>query len=96
VEETSSLVAMEATASGTPVVAIARGALPEVVEDGVTGFIAANLDDATEKLKRVDSISPEDCVRHAQKSFSAAAMADGYERLYAALVSRREELLKPA
>jgi len=96
VDETSSLVAMEAAASGTPVVAIARGALPEVVEDGVTGFIAANLDDATEKLKRVDSISPEDCVRHAQKSFSASAMADGYEQLYAALVSRREELLKLA
>lgn len=96
VDETSSLVAMEAAASGTSVIAFGRGALPEVVEDGVTGFIAANLDDATEKLKRVDRISSAECVCHAQKWFSAAGMGDGYERLYAALVSRREELLKLA
>ena len=94
VDETSSLVAMEAAASGTPVVAFGRGALPEVLKDGVTGFIAANLEDATEKLKQVDSISSEECVRHAQKCFSARAMADGYERLYAALHSRSEELLQ--
>jgi glycosyltransferase involved in cell wall biosynthesis len=96
VNETSSLVAMEAAASGTPVIALARGALPEIVQDGVTGFIAANLDDAIEKLTQVDSISPEECVRHAHKSFSAAAMADGYERLYAVLVSRSEEEVKVA
>jgi glycosyltransferase involved in cell wall biosynthesis len=94
VDETSSLVAMEAAASGTPVIAFGRGALPEVLKDGVTGFIAANLEEATEKLKQVDSISPQECVRHARKCFSAAAMADGYERLYAALHSQSEELLK--
>jgi len=96
VDETSSLVAMEAAASGTPVIAFARGALPEVVKDGVTGFISGNVDDAIEKLKQVDSISPEECDRHAQRSFSAAAMAERYERLYAALVSRAEEALRVA
>ncbi|HWG48726.1 MAG TPA: glycosyltransferase [Candidatus Acidoferrales bacterium] len=94
VNETSSLVAMEAAASGTPVVAFGHGALSEVVKDGVTGFIAANMDDANEKLNHLDSISSAECVRHAQSSFSGSVMADGYERLYAALVERSEELLK--
>jgi glycosyltransferase involved in cell wall biosynthesis len=81
--ETSSLVAMEAMACGTPVVAFANGALPEVVADGKTGFLVNDLDAMVNAIRRVDSIGPQECRAHVEARFNASRMADGYERLYA-------------
>jgi glycosyltransferase involved in cell wall biosynthesis len=82
VEETSCLVAMEAVASGTPVIALDRGALPEIVRDGVTGFVVEELDAAVQALGRLQEIDPAACVRHAHDHFSSAMMAVGYLQLY--------------
>ncbi|HET9791581.1 MAG TPA: glycosyltransferase [Candidatus Angelobacter sp.] len=95
VDETSSLVAMEAAASGNPVIAFRRGALPEVVKDGVTGFVVGNIDEAVKALQHLQRISCEDCARYARTHFSSAKMADDYQRLYS-LLMQREELLKAA
>jgi glycosyltransferase involved in cell wall biosynthesis len=95
VNETSSLVAMEAAASGTPVIAFKRGALPEIVKDGVTGFVVADMGKAVKALKQIERISWKDCVRHAQTHFSSAKMADDYQQLYG-LLMQRGELLKVA
>jgi glycosyltransferase involved in cell wall biosynthesis len=81
-DETSSVVAMEAAASGTPVVAFHRGALPEVVRDGVTGFLVEDAAQAVLTLQKVSSISPKACVQYAQKNFSARTMAERYFALY--------------
>jgi glycosyltransferase involved in cell wall biosynthesis len=81
-EETSSLVAMEAAASGTPVVAFRRGALVEVVREGATGFLVEDSDQAVLALRKATGINPETCVQYAQKNFSAAKMAEKYSRLY--------------
>ncbi|HEV7552032.1 MAG TPA: glycosyltransferase [Candidatus Angelobacter sp.] len=81
-EETSSLVAMEAAASGTPVIALRRGALPEVVREGVTGLLVENEEQAVMALQTVSRISRETCVQHAQKNFSAVKMAERYFQLY--------------
>ena len=81
-KETSSLVAMEAAASGTPVVAFCKGALAEVVREGVTGFLVEDSDQAVLALQNISSISSETCVQHAQKNFSAAKMAERYFQLY--------------
>ena len=94
VDETSSLVAMEAAASGTPVVAFRRGALPEVVQHGVTGFVVDGVEEAVNALAQLDQISSEECVRHAHDCSSASVMADGYARVYAASLSQPESLLK--
>jgi glycosyltransferase involved in cell wall biosynthesis len=81
-KETSSLVAMEAAASGTPVVAFRKGALPEVVREGVTGFLVEDVSQAVSALQQVGNIRPAVCVQHARENFSAAKMADRYFQLY--------------
>lgn len=88
VDETSSLVAMEAAACGTPVIALRRGALPEIVSEGVTGFLVDGVEEAVEALERIEMIEPANCVAHAQRHFSSSKMADGYERLYERIAVR--------
>jgi glycosyltransferase involved in cell wall biosynthesis len=85
-EESSSLVAMEAAASGTPIIAFRRGALPEVVREGVTGFLVEDGHQAVLALQKVSGISRKACVQHAQKNFSAVKMAERYSELYERLV----------
>lgn len=88
-EETSSLVAMEAAASGTPVVAFCKGAHAEVVQEGVTGFLVEDSDQVMLALQNISSINSETCVQHAQKNFSAVKMAERYSHLYQSLASPR-------
>jgi glycosyltransferase involved in cell wall biosynthesis len=82
IEETSSLVAMEAAASGTPVIAFTRGALPEVIKDGETGYLVNNVDEAIQAFPRLKEISREDCVHFACEHFSSVTMANEYAKLY--------------
>jgi glycosyltransferase involved in cell wall biosynthesis len=95
VDETSSLVAMEAAVSGTPVVAFRKGAIPEVVKDCVTGFVVEDVGEAVKTLQRIQNISSEDCAQYAQTHFSSAKMAENYQRIYSFLM-QREELLNAA
>ncbi|HEX5412588.1 MAG TPA: glycosyltransferase [Terriglobia bacterium] len=83
--ETSSLVAMEALASGTPVVAFAAGALPEIVEDGVTGFLVSSKRQMAAAIRRVKFIDPRRCRRAAVDRFSSEDMVRRYLELYAEL-----------
>jgi len=81
-EEPFGLAMVEAMVSGTPVIASPRGAAPEIVEPGVTGFLAEDADEmvaAYERLKEIDLVR---CAEVAAKRFGPAAMADGYESVY--------------
>ena len=80
--ETSSLVAMEALAAGTPVIAYRSGALPEIVEDGVTGFLVNDVDEMVEAIGKVDAISPAACREAAERRFSKERMIERYFDLY--------------
>ena len=84
-EEPFGLVMTEAMACGTPVIATPRGAVPEVVVDGVTGFIVP-VDDypeaAAAALQRTDEIDPKACRKHVEDRFSAQAMVAGYEMAF--------------
>lgn len=88
VDETSSLVAMEALACGTPVVAFRRGALPEVIDEGVTGFLVDSTDEMARALLEVERLRPEDCRRAAVARFSAQRMTRDYLSLYQHVAGR--------
>ncbi|MGY1704014.1 glycosyltransferase [Geodermatophilus sp. SYSU D00697] len=95
-EEPGGTAVCEALAAGTPVVAMARGCLPSLVEDGTTGFLATDEDGFTSALGRLDEIDPELCAAEARRRFAPAVMADGYERLYARARERaRSSLPRP-
>lgn len=87
--ETSSLVAMEALAAGTPVIAYRSGALPEIVKDGVTGFLVNNVAEMAEAIANVDSIDRQACRDAAERCFSRERMARGYLDLYARLLNQQ-------
>jgi glycosyltransferase involved in cell wall biosynthesis len=80
--ETSSLVAMEALASGTPVVAFPNGALNEIVVPQQTGFLVNNAEEMADAIGEVDSLSPSACRREAEERFSSAQMFAQYLDLY--------------
>jgi glycosyltransferase involved in cell wall biosynthesis len=88
VAETSSLVAMEALASGTPVIAYPSGALAEIVEHGRTGFLVASEKDMAEAIRAAREIDPETCRRAARERFSARRMVAQYFEAYAAILGR--------
>jgi glycosyltransferase involved in cell wall biosynthesis len=82
VPETSSLVAMEAIASGTPVIAYPQGALSEIVIHGKTGFLVNTVNEMRDAILAADEIDPGHCVREAKMRFSAARMVESYMQLY--------------
>ncbi len=82
------LVMIESLAAGTPVIALRRGSVPEVIEDGVTGFICDDVDEMAEAVERLGEIDPDECRRQAAR-FSAEAMCRGYVEVYEALMRER-------
>ena len=80
--ETSSLVAMEALACGTPVIAFRSGALPEIVEDRKTGFIVQSADEMAAAISKLDRLDAEDCLQAARSRFSVDRMTRDYLQLY--------------
>jgi glycosyltransferase involved in cell wall biosynthesis len=85
-EETSSLVAMEAMACGTPLIAMRRGAFPEIVAHGETGFVVDNVREMASAAGKVSEISPTLCRSRVQQLFSADRMTCDYEALYRRLI----------
>jgi glycosyltransferase involved in cell wall biosynthesis len=80
--ETSSLVAREALACGTPVVAFATGALPEVVKHGETGFLVQHADELPDAIRACRLLDPENCRRVAKQRFSPDRMVENYIATY--------------
>lgn len=85
VPETSSLVAMEALAAGTPVVAFGKGALPEIVDHGVTGFLVHDEQEMADAIHATATLDPEACRAAAIARFSVEAMTRRYLERYATL-----------
>ena len=88
-DEPFGLAVVEAMASGTPAIVMRRGAAPELVEQGITGFLVDNVDEMAAAVGLVDVIEPERCAQITRRRFSSAAMTDGYLALYGTVVTPR-------
>jgi glycosyltransferase involved in cell wall biosynthesis len=84
------LVMIEAMACGTPTIAFRCGSVPEIIDDGVTGFIVESVAEALEKLKRVPELSRAKCREVFEDRFSARRMAKDYLSIYARIQSEVE------
>jgi glycosyltransferase involved in cell wall biosynthesis len=78
------LVMIESMACGTPVIAWPCGSVPEIMKDGVTGYIVDDMDAAVAALERLDSVERSACRRHFEKYFTATKMAQDYAAVYRA------------
>jgi glycosyltransferase involved in cell wall biosynthesis len=81
------LVMIEAMACGTPVVAFRRGSVPEIIEDGVSGFVVENEEEALAALRRVPGLDRRAVRAAFERRFTARRMAEDYVRVYEQLVS---------
>jgi glycosyltransferase involved in cell wall biosynthesis len=89
--ETSSLVAREALAAGTPVIAFRRGALIETVDEGRTGFLVDDAQGLAGAIRRADTLDRAACHAAARERFSLAPMISAYVEMYRRLASGRAE-----
>jgi glycosyltransferase involved in cell wall biosynthesis len=88
-DEPFGLVMIESLACGTPVVAISRGSVPEVLEHGRTGLLAQDEAELPGLLRELGSIAPADCRAAAEQRFDIPRMAADYVRVYREAMERR-------
>lgn len=84
-EEPFGLVMVEALACGTPVIAFRRGSVPEIVQDGVNGYIVDTVAEMADSVKRLNVLSPQMCRQSVERRFSTERMVDGYEKIFLSL-----------
>ena len=88
-DEPFGLSVVEAMACGTPVIAYRRGSMPELIEDGVTGFLVDTFDEAVAAIGRVGTIDRATCAATARARFGVERMTDEYIALYQRVLAGR-------
>lgn len=91
-EEPFGLTTIEAMACGTPVISLHRGAAPEIILDGKTGYVVNSIGEMVEGVGKIDTIKRKDCRDHVAKKFAVEQMVDGYEDAFSSLVSNEEPI----
>jgi len=87
------LVMAESMLCGTPVLALRDGSIPEVIKDGVTGFIADDIDTLLTRVDDVEKIDRKICRQHVQDNFSSERMAENYLRAYEKVINQHNLML---
>jgi glycosyltransferase involved in cell wall biosynthesis len=85
------LVMIEAMACGTPIIAYRQGAVPELMEEGRTGFIVSELEDAIAAVRRIPELSRKRCREVFEQRFTASRMAKDYVRIYRRLIEHKKQ-----
>ena len=89
------LVMIESLACGTPVIAYNRGSVPEVIENGVNGYIVSSIEEAAKAVEKIDELSRLRCRQIFEERFSVSRMANDYLAIYEQLMDKAESPLKP-
>lgn len=84
------LTMIESMATGTPVVAYRSGSVPEVIVDGVTGFVCDSFRGMVEAVEKASELDRARCREHVEQKFSPATMASGYEAVYQSVVESKK------
>lgn len=82
------LVMAESMACGTPVLALRDGSIPEVIKDGVTGFVADNIDELIAAIDDIDKIKRSDCRKHIEDNFTTQRMTNAYLEAYQSVINK--------
>lgn len=90
-DEPFGLVLAEAMAAGTPVIALNRGSIAEVVQPEITGFVVDTVDEMISSLNRLPTIQRSSCRSWVAEQFSVKRMAEGYEQVYSQILSTYEK-----
>ncbi len=90
-QEPFGLVVIEAMACGTPVIAFKEGSMPELIEQGKTGFVVNSQEGALRALKKIKRISREYCREYVKKNFPLKRMVNRYEQLYKKILRSEEK-----
>lgn len=93
-DEPFGMAVIEALACGTPVVAMKRGAMPEIIQHGKNGFLAETEAEFFEYANRVDEINPADCRASVERLFSAERMAKAYIKRYEEVLKRTNKITR--
>jgi glycosyltransferase involved in cell wall biosynthesis len=80
---------IEAMACGTPVIAYNKGSMPELIDDGVTGFLVNSFEEAVAAIGRIGEIDRMACRRAVEQRFTVERMAERYRALYESVLARR-------
>lgn len=88
-EEPFGLTTIEAMACGTPVISLDRGAAPEIIVEGKTGFVTKSITEMIDAVGRIDHLNRLDCREYVKAHFSTANMVDGYEAAFRKVLRQR-------
>jgi len=88
-EEPFGLSVLEAMMCGTPVIAFKRGSMPELITEGISGFLPINISEAILAIKTLDKIDPKICRDYAVKKFSLETMINNYIEAYRTVIQNR-------
>jgi glycosyltransferase involved in cell wall biosynthesis len=89
-EEPFGVTTIEAMACGTPVISLHRGAAPEVIKDGRTGFIVNSIAEMCDAVGKISTIKRADCREHVRENFSLAKLVDGYEAAFQQIIDEHK------
>ena len=82
---------IESLACGTPVIAYRRATTPEIIKDGVTGFLVKNEKEMAQAMKKINQIDRQKCREHVEKYYTSKRMTDDYENLYYKIIAKHKK-----
>ena len=88
-DEPFGLSVVESMACGTPVIAFDRGSMPELIENGKSGFLVSNVNEAAAAVARLQEIDRATCRRHVERRFTVERMIDEYVNVYEMIIQER-------